>query len=86
MKCSHYRIRDKIPKIKERARYSQKVFDLVFLFSFLLKIENDNENVFDWISESKNKNRKQPENENNKFLFSVFLVDNRNLKYNFKQI
>jgi len=52
------------------------------LFSFSLKTENSDENVFGWISEnifSENKNRKQPENENNKFLFSVFSVENRNL-------
>ena len=50
-----------------------------FLFSFSLKTENSDENVFGWISEnifSENENRKQPENENNKFLFSV---ENRNL-------
>jgi len=53
-----------------------------FLFSFSLKIENGDENVFGWISEnilSENENRKQTENENNKFSFSVFLIENRNL-------
>ena len=53
-----------------------------FLFSFSLKIENSDENVFGWISKnifSENENRKQPENENNKFSFSVFSVENRNL-------
>jgi len=46
-----------------------------FLFSFSLKIENGDENVFGWISEnifSENENRKQSENENNKISFSVF--------------
>ena len=50
-----------------------------FLFSFSLKTENDDENVFGLISEnifSENENRKQLENENNKFSFSV---DYRNL-------
>jgi len=50
-----------------------------FLFSFSLKTENGDENVFDWIFEnifSENENRKQPENENNKISFSV---ENRNL-------
>jgi len=47
-----------------------------------LKTENGNENVFGWIFEnifSENENRKQSENENNKFSFSVFSVENRNL-------
>ena len=38
--------------------------------------------MFGWISEnifSENENRKQSENENNKFSFSVFSVNNRNL-------
>ena len=50
-----------------------------FLFSFSLKTENGDENVFDWIFEnifSENENRKQAENENNKFSFSV---ENKNL-------
>jgi len=50
-----------------------------FLFSFSLKTENGDENVFDWIFEnifSENENKKQPENENNKISFSV---ENRNL-------
>ena len=65
-------------------------------FLFLLS----DENVFGWISKdisSKNENRKQSENENNKFLFLVFSVENRNLisdkmklrddnECNFKQI
>jgi len=38
-----------------------------FLFSFLLKTENSDENVFGWIFKMK-----QPENENNKISFSVF--------------
>ena len=46
------------------------VFGLnVFRFYFLLKIENDDENMFGQISEnifSENENRKQPENKNNK--------------------
>ena len=53
-----------------------------FMFSFLLKTENGDENVFDWISEnifSENENRKQPENKKNKLSFLVFLVENRNL-------
>ena len=53
-----------------------------FLFSFSLKTENGDKNVFGWISEnifSENKNRKQPENKNNKISFSVFSIENRNL-------
>ena len=53
-----------------------------FLFSFSPKTENGDENVFGWISEnifSENENRKQPENENNKFSFSVFSVENKNV-------
>jgi len=53
-----------------------------FQFLFSLKTENGDENVFGWISENifnENKNRKQPENENNKFSFSGFSVENRNL-------
>jgi len=53
-----------------------------FLFSFSLKTENGDENLFGWISEnifSENENRKQPANENNKFSFPVFSVENRNL-------
>jgi len=45
-----------------------------FLFSFSLKIENGDENVFGWIFENifnENEYRKQPENENNKISFSV---------------
>jgi len=45
------------------------------MFSFLLKTENGDENVFDWISEnifSENENRKQPENKKNKLSFLVF--------------
>ena len=50
-----------------------------FLFSFSLKIENGDENVFGWIFENiftENENRKQPENENNKISFSVLSVEN----------
>ena len=50
-----------------------------FLFSFSLKTENGDENVFGLISEnifSENENMKQLENENNKFSFSV---ENKNL-------
>jgi len=53
-----------------------------FLFSFLLKTENGDEDVFGLISKnifSENENRKQLENENNKFSFSVFSVKYRNL-------
>jgi len=53
-----------------------------FLFSFSLKTENGDENVFGLISEnifSENENSKQLENENKKFSFSVFSVENRNL-------
>jgi len=49
------------------------------LFSFLLKTENGDKNVFDWICENiftENENKKQLENENNKI---SFLVENRNL-------
>ena len=50
-----------------------------FLFSFSLKTENGDKNVFGLISEnifSENENMKQLENENNKFSFSV---ENKNL-------
>ena len=53
-----------------------------FLFSFSLKTENGDENVFGLISENifnENENSKQLENENKKFSFSVFSVENRNL-------
>ena len=53
-----------------------------FLFLFSLKTKNGDENVFGWISENifrENENKKQLENENNKFSFSVFSVENRNL-------
>jgi len=52
-----------------------------FMFSFSLKTENSNENVFGWISENiftENENRKQPRNENNKISFSVFSIKNIN--------
>jgi len=47
-----------------------------------VKTKNGDEEVFGWIFENifnENENRKQPENENNKILFSVFSVQNRNL-------
>ena len=50
--------------------------------AFLMKTENGDKNVFDWIFEnifSENENRKQPENENNKISFSVFSIENSNL-------
>ena len=60
---------------------SKGVFGLVLIL-FWLKIENGDENMFGLISEnisSENENRKQLENENNKFSFSVFWVEYRNL-------
>jgi len=51
----------------------------VFLFLFLLKIENGNENAFDWIFEnifSKNIFSNEPKIENNKI---SFLVETTNL-------
>jgi len=47
--------------------YIWGVWFCFFLFSFSLKTENCDENVFGWISEnifSENENRKQSENEN----------------------
>ena len=55
---------------------------VIFLYSFSLKTGIGDKNVFGWISGnifSENKNMKQPENKNNKFSFSVFSVENRNL-------
>jgi len=52
------------------------------LFSFSLKTENGDENVFGWIFKnifSENENRKQSKNENNKISFSVFSVENKNI-------
>jgi len=70
-----------------------------FLFSFLLKIENSDENMFGWIFKdifSENIFSNEPKTENNKILFLVFSIEIRNLilgkmktqynECNFKQI
>jgi len=65
-----------IQNLKALSRY------LAWLFSVFIFTKNGNKNVFGLISEnilSENEIRKQLENENNKFSFSLFLVENRNL-------
>jgi len=53
-----------------------------FLFSFSLKIENDDGNVFGWISVfifSENIFPNEPKTGNNKISFLVFSIEIRNL-------
>ena len=61
------------------------VFSLTIFFFFLLKIENSDENVFDWIFENifnKNIFLNDSKTGNNKISFLMFSVEIRNLILN----